>query len=325
MIVPDGFISDCNPLTIQRSDPVYFPGTEGIHVHAIAGGTAFQRTMGPRTALAAKNTTCGFSQDKSNYWVPQLYYHLENGSFALMEFVNMPVWYRNRACDYVPDREDCDGASLPRAPPAGLRMVAGNPFLRTYNSSDIAQRAIYHECNIELPSGKITKVKSHELPRRSCVALSLKVWMQSCWDGKNLDSVDHVSHLAYPAIGDYDGGVCPETHPVAIATMMVSAGFNVEPYPDYENWVYSMGDPTGYGLHAELISGWTDEEAMRQGLETCSGVLGVANPDCTLTQGKMSNQLWSGVAQVPEVPAPKEELGQDGPIPKLPGNNPVTA
>ncbi|WP_309624448.1 DUF1996 domain-containing protein [Methylibium sp.] len=37
------------------------------------------------------------------------------------------------------------------------------------------------------------------------------VFFPQCWDGKNLDSPDHKSHMAYPS----DGG-CPRSHPVAL-------------------------------------------------------------------------------------------------------------
>jgi Domain of unknown function (DUF1996) len=47
----------------------------------------------------------------------------------------------------------------------------------------------------------------------------------SCWDGKNLDSPDHKSHVAYPTAGpasfDTDGGACPTTHPVKIPQVML--------------------------------------------------------------------------------------------------------
>ena len=49
----------------------------------------------------------------------------------------------------------------------------------------------------------------------------------SCWDGKNLDSPDHKSHVAYPVAGAQTftgssvGGACPSTHPVKIPQIML--------------------------------------------------------------------------------------------------------
>jgi len=42
----------------------------------------------------------------------------------------------------------------------------------------------------------------------------------SCWDGKNLDSPNHVDHVAHPTGGPASfavtNGKCPATHPVKI-------------------------------------------------------------------------------------------------------------
>lgn len=37
------------------------------------------------TARNAEGTTCGVEIDKSNYWVPELYHKMRNGSFELVE------------------------------------------------------------------------------------------------------------------------------------------------------------------------------------------------------------------------------------------------
>lgn len=47
--------------------------------------------------------------------------------------------------------------------------------------------------------------------------LRLEVMFPSCWDGKNVDSASHQSHIAYPAGGE--SGPCPDTHPVRIVTL----------------------------------------------------------------------------------------------------------
>jgi hypothetical protein len=83
-VLTDEFTVNCNPLTIQRSDPIVSPGVASGHIHIITGGTAFQRTMGPNTATNAKATTCDKTLDKSNYWIPQLYYIRADGQFELV-------------------------------------------------------------------------------------------------------------------------------------------------------------------------------------------------------------------------------------------------
>jgi hypothetical protein len=50
------------------------------------------------------------------------------------------------------------------------------------------------------------------------------VTFPSCWDGKNTDSPDHKSHVAYPASGTFEsGGPCPASHPVKIPQVMCTS------------------------------------------------------------------------------------------------------
>ncbi len=73
-------------------------------------------------------TTCDKSQDHSNYWVPQLY-HYADGKFTMVQFKGNAAYYQKRACDYGVTK--CDKIAFQqRAPPYGLRMVAGDPYRR---------------------------------------------------------------------------------------------------------------------------------------------------------------------------------------------------
>jgi hypothetical protein len=60
----------CSQLTIERLDPLVEPGKfPTSHMHQIIGGNAFNVSM-PVTDIAslATCTTCGPSEDRSNYW-----------------------------------------------------------------------------------------------------------------------------------------------------------------------------------------------------------------------------------------------------------------
>ena len=126
--------------------------------------------------------------------------------------------------------------------------------------------------------------------------------------------------MAFPAIGDYNTGVCPESHPVAIISIFLEYFYDTSPFPDWENLVYAMGDLTGYGLHGDFVNGWQDLDALAKAFETCSAPNSLDSPTCSITQGNV----------IPAEPrdlehaAPEENLGMDDPIPALPGDNPVT-
>ncbi|KAL3494166.1 hypothetical protein BJX62DRAFT_234539 [Aspergillus germanicus] len=320
--ITDEFSFSCLPLTTQLSDPILSPGEQSSHTHVVTGGTAFQRRMGPETARGANETTCEVAIDRSNYWIPALY-HADaslnsdaspGGGFELIEYEWSAIYYLNRACNYTPGASICGEDSYPLAPPAGLRVIAGDPKLETYNDSDFSQRAISHMCLQQNGTSKETK----HLPRTSCSKVRSQVFFPSCWDGKNLDSPDHKSHMAYPAIGDYNVGVCPKSHPVAIFSLFVEFLFNTAPFPDYENWVYATGDFAGYSLHGDFINGWTDQQALQQALETCTGEEWLSSPECSIT--KAQKRPLAPLSLEPQVPAPGDELGANKTIPTLPGS-----
>ncbi|RAK87077.1 hypothetical protein BO79DRAFT_175990 [Aspergillus costaricaensis CBS 115574] len=310
----DEFTFSCDPLTTQLSDPIVAPGKPSTHTHVVTGGTAFQRTMNESTAQNAKGTTCEVDIDRSNYWVPQLYHRMRNGSFELVEYQSSSIYYFDRACNYTAGATDCDEKLVPLAPPKGLRMLAGDPSLRNYNDSNWSQRAISHMCIGKDGSSNETK----GLPQQPCEMLRSQVFMPSCWDGENLDSSDHKSHMAYPDTGDYNKGVCPKSHPVAIYSIFLEFFFNTAPHPDYKNWIYATGDKTGYGLHGDFMYGWTDQVALQQAIDTCTGPQGLTDPDCSITRNQTRD--LAPMPQPLDVPAPKDNIGQHGPVNRLPGH-----
>ena len=53
-----------------------------------------------------------------------------------------------------------------------------------------------------------------------------------CWDGKNLDSPDHRSHVAYSGNGASGGGSCPSAFPVKLPQIMYEVMWNVSTFTD---------------------------------------------------------------------------------------------
>ena len=83
----------------------------------------------------------------------------------------------------------------------------------------------------------------------------MQVFFPMCWDGRNLDSPDHHSHVAYPT--DYNGGDCPSTHPVRLPGVFFEAFYSVDQFPHGQGtqpFVLANGDPTGYGFHGDFVS-----------------------------------------------------------------------
>jgi hypothetical protein len=77
--------------------------------------------------------------------------------------------------------------------------------------------------------------------------LAGRVEFPSCWNGRDLDSADHRSHMAYARRGR-----CPSTHPVAVPrlTLVVTRGER----PDPATVALSSGSPTSW--HADFWNTW---------------------------------------------------------------------
>jgi hypothetical protein len=89
--------------------------------------------------------------------------------------------------------------------------------------------------------------------------LHMRIEFPQCWDGVNLDSADHKSHMAY----GNGSSTCPTTHPIPLPeiTMIVV-------YPiigkDTSTWRLSSdhsGAPAGTSGHADWMNGWTGQTA----------------------------------------------------------------
>lgn len=133
-------------------------------------------------------------------------------------------------------------------------MLAGDPMLRTKQSGSLA---ICHRClakseRIMGGSGAPCDSKdTAEFPKTPCEGgIRATVIFPSCWDGKNLDSPDHKSHVAYQTGSALAGDKCPASHPVRIPQVMYEIMYDTSGFADpkyYKNGkqplVYSFGDP----------------------------------------------------------------------------------
>lgn len=152
-------------------------------------------------------------------------------------------------------------------------------MLRSF-SNTLEQRAISFAC-----LGTDTK-ETNEMPNINCPnGLRAQVFFPSCWDGKNLDSADHKSHMAYPSL--VDNGVCPDSHPKRFISLFYEVVWDTPKFLDQWNgdqhpFVFSNGDETGYGYHGDFVNGW-DVPTLQKAVTECTNLSGVVE-DCPVFQ-----------------------------------------
>lgn len=113
----------------------------------------------------------------------------------------------------------------------GFRMLAGDATA----TSPREARKICHRC---MPAtGDASNINcgapdDQFLPKEVCPGgIRSVITFPTCWDGVNLDSPDHMSHLAYATGSKANDvgptGKCPASHPVVIPQVMYEVMWDV--------------------------------------------------------------------------------------------------
>jgi hypothetical protein len=237
-------------------DPIVYPGQVGrSHLHAFFGNTATNARSTAWSIANTGNSTCrGGILNRSAYWVPAV---VDVRTGAAVTPSHMLVYYKTGYTGVPPQ--------LVQVPPPGLRMIAGSMLASSRQS---------------IPYGwycsGVTNPLAEAIPN-ACSAgedLVMVIGFPQCWDGVNLDSADHKSHMAYP-IGAASplGNGCPATHPVPLPEITYNVHFPVTQSGASAHWrlssdMYGTDKPGGYSAHGDWFNGW-QAQALRAFVVNC--------------------------------------------------------
>ncbi len=217
-------------------DPIVFPGVAGAsHRHDFFGQRRVDENTTTYAQLQAGRTTCNDPGDLAAYWAPAV-----RTAQGWAEPGRLAVYYRrgNKHGDIEPY-------------PAGLKVVAGYPSspAGTYG----------WQCGTEGPE---------PTPIEDCGSSeqTMRIEFPDCWNGVDLDSADHRSHMAYSV---YDPAVraqaCPASHPVPVpeATAYVNL-----PGITRADQITGLASGSVATVHADLFNGW-DVARLAERVATC--------------------------------------------------------
>lgn len=231
------FVSRCTFSHAASDDPIVFPGQPGVsHLHHFVGNTTTNAFSTYESLRAAPGTTCTPSADKTAYWQPAL---LVDGVPLAPQLVSF--YARGHRASYqqvVPF-------------PAGLRFIAGSAHAMSPQGQITSWSCVDNSGN---PS-----VTSAEVP--TCAAgtvLRLRLVFPNCWDGVNLDSGDHKSHMSYAVNGRCDAG-----HPILVPQITA-----LTRYPTQGGPGVTLASGGQYSAHADFFNAW-DQAVLTARVVSC--------------------------------------------------------
>ncbi|HLB60811.1 MAG TPA: DUF1996 domain-containing protein [Patescibacteria group bacterium] len=228
-----GWIVSCNYSHSLNDDPIVFPGIPGLsHLHDFVGATTTDAFSTPES-LRAGGTTCAIPSDFSAYWVPALY---EDGVVVL------PTGTTKHALFYY-RRKGAPKGTIVQPFPDGLKMIIGNAHAASPEENPQLGTDIIFKCG----PGSGTDLP---YPPAQCssgiMAMSLR--FPNCWDGVNLDSPDHRSHMAYP-----ENNRCPASHPVVLPRLESFFRYPIGTDPIGE---ITLASGPYYTAHQDFFNAW---------------------------------------------------------------------
>jgi hypothetical protein len=238
--VPE-FNATCTYSHSKPDDPIVLPGLPGgSHMHSFFGNKSTDAFTTTDSLLANAPTSCTPAKDLSAYWIPSLY---ESGKAVEPE--GMIVYYGSRLSD--------PSATVPF--PQGFRMIAGDAKAQTPTPAGSPGQ---FWCAGE--GGEIGRSADGNWPVCAPKAhLTHQLVFPDCWDGKNLDSPDHKSHVAFT----YDGK-CSGAYPVAIPNLSF-----VISYPTSGSSAgFRLASGMASSIHGDFFNAW-DNAALGQRVKDC--------------------------------------------------------
>lgn len=261
------FRTHCVQSHMAADDPIVAPGQPGAtHLHTFFGNTGTNASSTAASIATSGSSSCnGGTLNRTAYWMPSL---IDTTTGTPVNANKLLVYYKSGYNGIT--REQIQPF------PAGLRMIAGrakatasDPQVRT--AEQIFPIAQWTCAGTGGPAS--ASIPANCGPGNELVA---SVRFPQCWDGVNLDSADHMSHMSY-TVGPAGGGQCPATHPVAVPEISMMVHFTVPaggPAPLRLSSDMYDGGAGGFSLHADWFEGW-DPATMATWVNNC-----VKNLDC---------------------------------------------
>ncbi|MCW2973046.1 MAG: hypothetical protein JWN72_1319 [Thermoleophilia bacterium] len=236
------FVVKCASTHVASDDPIVFPGQAGAsHRHEFYGARGVTAAS-TAAQLHRSPSSCRLRADTASYWAPTLEVdgRLVRGSLA--------AYYTRGA--------------KPRAAalPAGLKLVAGDMRAAAPQSMRVTDWQCVGGRARTLAGAPVQNPHLRTVPTTCRADQRLGAWVRfpDCWNGRDLDTADHRSHLAYAS----PKGACPASHPVAVMQLQLLITWPVRPR-GASRITLAGGRLGATGMHADFWNTW-QQPTLRQ-------------------------------------------------------------
>ena len=256
------WIVNCPYSHTLSDDPIIFPNQPGTsHSHEFMGSTDTKATS-TEASMRAARTTCGIAGDTAGYWVPTL---SQNG--VVIHPVDKQPGLRGATSSQNIYYRSPTGRPTNPIPP-GLRMISGNSKASGAAENPRLGRDIWWGCSDNSIPDKLVA------PPPTCPEgiITLHVHFPDCWNGRDLDSPDHISHMAWSSQGR-----CPASHPKLIPEVTIRLEWVV----GVTTGDISLASGATHTIHGDFWNTW-DQPTLDGLITNCIN----ANKDC----GKFRNR-----------------------------------
>ncbi|CAG7854843.1 SubName: Full=Uncharacterized protein {ECO:0000313/EMBL:KIM31319.1} [Serendipita indica DSM 11827] len=211
-------------------------------------------------------SSCAITQNRSNYWTPTLYFQSPiNGTFKRVRQRPGPLTGSPNAGMVVYYIQIGTVKSFPKGNSFPIRVLQHSEALY---ASIKDSRSITFRC-LQADDSSGNGPDTNGMPTQNCPGGS------------------HVAYANGASFGNFGTG-CPSTHPVQLPLLFLETYWDTAPYAkEWVNgkspFVWSMGDPTGYGYHADYMMGWP-EQTLADAMAKCTDQGGQVSSCSVLSQ-----------------------------------------
>ena len=266
----------CNAGQLLSDDPIAYPGQPGkSHLHQFFGNLGANASSTYSSLRQSGASSCMSPLNRSAYWMPAM---LDGkGSVVRPDYVS--VYYKQRPisdpkCSLTSGDSRAEGNCVPL--PNGLRFIFGYNMA---NPGDTPTGAAYFNCigatatsgNYSTITTALANCPTKQNADGSFNKLGAVINAPDCWDGKNLDSANHRSHVAYKGYGTWGYAKCPTTHPFVIPAFTMGVWYTID--ENLGTWRLSSdemmpGTTPGATFHADWFGAW-DNTVQAMWMDNC--------------------------------------------------------